>query len=331
MKNNSKILGAFVVGGTLLTALSAVLLGGSEFFAERDHFIAYFEEDTNGLNKGASVLLNGVRIGFVSDIDLVMDASTFEAVSQVTLELLPDSFLVANKGRVLGRGSVLGSIDYDKLVYEVGARAQLATQSLITGQMVVNLELRPDTEVRLHGGNTPYPEIPTVPSNVSAVLGSLLSWINDFTTSSDGEELANQLESTIEGISALVNSSKLHQSLAGFDAFVNSEEFQAIDETLIQTLLSLDTAAQEIGALTKSLAVELPTLTQSSRSSLLQLEETLSSASESLTELQRTMSAENPPGKGIHRTLRELEGAARAAREFFFMLEQKPEALLRGK
>ncbi|MGH6903121.1 MAG: hypothetical protein ACREIR_10315, partial [Geminicoccaceae bacterium] len=47
---------------------------------------------------------------------------------------------------------------------EAGLRAQLQSQSLLTGLLFVNLDFRRDSPARLVGGAEPFPEIPTIPS-----------------------------------------------------------------------------------------------------------------------------------------------------------------------
>ena len=141
-KSNPTVIGAFVVGAVALLAVSAAIFGGSEYFAERQYYVAYFEEDAKGLRVGSNVLLNGVRIGFVSDIALLMDEVTFSSITRATLEILPDTFFVTKSGKIMGTGS-RDVIGHQVLIDDAGLRAQLASQSIVTGQLVVNRSLRP--------------------------------------------------------------------------------------------------------------------------------------------------------------------------------------------
>ena len=72
-KANPTVIGGFVVGAVLLFAAGVALFGGSELFAKRFIYVAYFEEQTKGLRVGSNVVLNGVRIGYVSEIALLID------------------------------------------------------------------------------------------------------------------------------------------------------------------------------------------------------------------------------------------------------------------
>jgi paraquat-inducible protein B len=53
-----------------------------------------------------------------------------------------------------------------------GLRAQLQSQSLLTGLLFVNLDFHPDAPARLVGGDEPYPEIPTMPSGLEQLQQS---------------------------------------------------------------------------------------------------------------------------------------------------------------
>ena len=49
-------------------------------------------------------------------------------------------------------------------------RARLKTGSFLTGQLLVELDFYPDTEIRLIGADDRYPEVPTLPSSLEHQL-----------------------------------------------------------------------------------------------------------------------------------------------------------------
>ena len=67
---NPKVIGAFVVGAVALVVVGVLLLGGAEWLAEKRTFVAYFEGSVKGLNVGAPVEFQGVKVGAVTDIQL---------------------------------------------------------------------------------------------------------------------------------------------------------------------------------------------------------------------------------------------------------------------
>ncbi len=58
-----------------------------------------------------------------------------------------------------------------KTLVDRGLRAQLQTGSLLTGQLFVSLDMRPDTPVRLVNAGGPYPELPTIPASSATRRG----------------------------------------------------------------------------------------------------------------------------------------------------------------
>ena len=175
---NPATIGAFVVGAVVLLALGFIVFGGSQIFATKIRYVALFDEPTNGLRVGANVLLNGVRIGYVSDIDLLIDEHTFQTETQVTLEILTEDYIMTRNGDPI-ESAFASFIDHDVLVNEAGLRATLEVESFVTGQLRVELLFRPDTAPILRSADPPYPEIPTIASNTQEILDRVQNWFTD--------------------------------------------------------------------------------------------------------------------------------------------------------
>jgi paraquat-inducible protein B len=67
---NPKLIGAFVIGAVALLVIGVLLLGGGKFLTQTRTFVAYFEGSVKGLNVGAPVEFEGVKVGSVTDIQL---------------------------------------------------------------------------------------------------------------------------------------------------------------------------------------------------------------------------------------------------------------------
>ena len=85
-KSNPTVIGAFVVGAVVLLAVGVSLFGGAQLFAPKSIVVTYFEGSVKGLRIGSNVLFRGVRVGFVSDIQLMGDAESLEPVVRATLD-----------------------------------------------------------------------------------------------------------------------------------------------------------------------------------------------------------------------------------------------------
>jgi paraquat-inducible protein B len=133
-----------------------------------------------GLQVGAPVDFRGVTIGRVTQIRVLFDPQAITARIPVIMELDPSQIEMT--------GPDPNQRSEPERMIKAGLRAQLQSQSLLTGLLFVNLDFHPDAPVRLVGGNEPYLEIPTIPSpfeqlqesagDVAARMPALLDQLN---------------------------------------------------------------------------------------------------------------------------------------------------------
>lgn len=182
-KANPAVIGGFVVGAIALIVIGLLVFGGTNWFVQRNKYIAYFPGSVKGLQVGAPVDFRGVTIGQVTDISVLFDPQEISAQIPVVMEFDPTQIQVVGQEPIVSREE-----DAERLI-EAGFRAQLQSQSLLTGLLFVNLDFHKDAPVRLVGGDQPYPEIPTIPSgmeqlqqsagDIAAQLPNVLSNLND--------------------------------------------------------------------------------------------------------------------------------------------------------
>lgn len=327
-KSNPTLIGAFVVGGVLLLAIGAAIFGGAELLAPRIAYVAYFTEDTKGLRVGSNVVMNGVQVGYVSKIALLVDQDDFESKTEVTLEILPESFIVTERGVIVDQGPE-AQISHRELVNTGGLRALLQAESFVTGQLLVELSFRPDTEAIMRGGDEPpYPEIPTIPSRIQELLAKIQTWIADLSEQFDAEEFATRIENILRGVDELVNSEDVRGTLAGINTLVNREEMQQLSTTLDATLDELRAAARDAGTFLRNTDT---TVNENIKPAIARLEGSLSEAEQVLAAAKAQLSGDSAQAYQLAETLREVESAARAVRELADYLERNPEAVLKGK
>jgi len=163
--NNAKLVGAFVLGALVLLVAAVAVFGGGALFRRTIPAVAYFKGSVAGLSVGAPVAFQGVTVGAVSRIILRMSATTGEAHIPVYLEFNPD-VITFTGGRQLNAAA-------QQAMIERGLRAQLVSQSLITGQLMVLLDYFPDSPADMVGGDQGMVEIPTVPSEIQEVKNAI--------------------------------------------------------------------------------------------------------------------------------------------------------------
>jgi len=154
--------GGFVLGGLALGVAAILLLGGARFFKSNLQVVVFFHDSVAGLAVGAPVTLRGVKVGTVRSMKVYLKLPDLEPVVPAVLEIEP--------GLVSWSGGSLNSNAADvALAVHAGLRAQLVPESLVTGQLSVNLDFHPEAAAvttDLPGG---IPEIPSIPSDVQKI------------------------------------------------------------------------------------------------------------------------------------------------------------------
>lgn len=326
-KSNPTLIGAFVVGAVFLLAIGAAIFGGAELLKERRVYVAYFVENTGGLRTGSNVLINGVRVGQVSNIALLVDDETFNFMTEVTIEILSDSYIVTSGGVQLARGTDVNA-SIGQLVDEAGLRATLDVESFITGQLMIEMLLRPDTPaIRRGGTGASYPEVPTIPSRSQEILGKVQKTIAALSDSFDIEEIAGRIESILKGVDEIANSPDLRGALAGVNTIVSDENTQALPSTLRTTLDQFRVAAGDASSLLRNADGKVDAL----QPAIGKMVGALDELQGALGAVKATLEGESAEAHQLSDTLGEIERAARSLREFLDYLERHPEALLKGK
>ena len=203
---NPAMIGGFVLGAIVLAVAALVLLGGGRLFQHRQFWEAYFDESIKGLAIGAPVTFRGVKVGSVTDIRVVVDRGAKAVRIPVIFELEADRFTDSQGAELPLAKDRVGA----ELGFERGLRAQLEMQSLVTGQLAINLDLHPGAPMKLAGVSFKYPEFPTIPSRMAA-LGQSVDDLNL-------GELAQDIRRTVRGIEQLVNSPEVKQTLVSTNA-----------------------------------------------------------------------------------------------------------------
>src|SRR5581483_5670414 len=163
---NPAVIGAFVVGAVVLAVVGVLVLGSGRYFRATMPVVVYFTGSVNGRAVGAPVKFKGFPGGDGRDIRL-NSAPHERAAADVRIPVL----IELDQGRIAEQGVRTG-VDEKTLrrLIDEGLRAQLSTESFMTGVLYVALDLRPGTPVRLVSDPTvPYVEIPALPTAMEAV------------------------------------------------------------------------------------------------------------------------------------------------------------------
>ena len=162
---NKKLIGLFmIIGVTVLAIIFGAFLKSKFYDGDSKTLVMYFEESINGLNVGAPGVFKGVQIGKVVRTELIANPDDLSFSIPVYVKM--DAKQSINYSATYGaKESILNAL------IEKGLRARLTTQSYLTGQLMIELEMLPDTPVMLHSTrqNKNFLEIPTVLSPLGVI------------------------------------------------------------------------------------------------------------------------------------------------------------------
>lgn len=208
-----------------------------------------FEGSVNGLSVGAPVRFKGLRVGEVRAIGavLVEDDDSREVKLRSTIALDPQSM-----GLPVGSGAE-GMLDFLDEAVANGLRARLATSSLFTAALVIELAELPDaapaTLERREDGIALLPSVPSNLPDFTATAEGVLERINALPV----EDLLNQAITLMASIETVVSSDGTRQApdaalalIEDIRDLVGGEDTQAIPGELRAGLAELRGVVEEL-------------------------------------------------------------------------------------
>jgi paraquat-inducible protein B len=307
------LIGVFVLGALVLAVIALVIFGSGKFFERRITYVMYFDGSVKGLNIGSPVVFRGVKIGSVKDIELKADMKDFKLVIPVYVQVEPQKVTIMQGAPAHGQ--------YIEELVKKGLRAQLEMQSIVTGQLMINVDFYPDKPARFIGLDTKYPEIPTVPSP----LDEMLKTAQELPL----KELFDRLLKSIAGIEKIANSPQMTASL------------DSLSESLKEARKILTKVDQEIGPMMASLketSSSFKAIADKSEGVPASVEKTLATAQDALKQAEKTfISVQNLASNNsvlvyqVDNALEEVSRASRSVRSLSDYLYRHPESLISGK
>ena len=294
------MIGGFVVGAVALAALAVIVFGSGRMFETRTRMVTYFEGAVTGLDVGAPVIFRGVQIGQVRTIDAMVDATNFDVIVRVYFDVVGDQVETIGQVELTDEMVVLKFIDK-------GLRAQLKSQSYITGKLYLDLALHPDAPLVLHEIDPSVPEIPSVPTTLEQVgrhVRELLVRLKELRL----EEMVSDLASTIRGLDQLINKPEL------------AEAIDRLNDTMGEARSVLARVDRRTDGLVDGM-----------EDTVRELKTAATAAEQALSAIQAMVE----PGSDVHRELMaalvELKATLRSVRTLSDGLSQQPEQLIFGR
>jgi paraquat-inducible protein B len=315
---SSTAIGVFVMGSLALIIAALAVLGSGQLFKQSHKFICFFQGNVNGLKAGAAVKVRGVEIGSVSAIRLrplpsegQLKPSVY-ALTPIPVIIDIDETQLKAQG---ASGAALRPEEFNALVKR-GLRAQLQTESLLTGLLYVDLDVHPGAPLNLmlQPGTGGYPEIPTVPTDIEQIR-----------------------EVAMKGLAKLQNVDfvKLTESItnAGNAAtnLLSSPEVKATLESLQDATKNLDRTITTVRGMVENLNNRSGPTLASLRKAADQATLTLAQISSTATTLRAGLAPDSPLAYRLSVALDNLSEASSGIRELTDYLQRNPSAIVRGR
>ena len=343
-QTSKTVIGGFVIGALVIAVIGVLVLGSGKFFQKTDRYVVFFEGSQKGLDVGSPVVFRGVRIGTVSKITLRFDSKTSTTYIPVLIEIEPDRFEV--EGPVIEREPGAGMRE----LINNGMRAQLLTESLVTGSLMVALDFFPDTPIKLVGKEPGYIEIPTIPSPIEEFAKEI--------TQLPIQELFAKLIAAVDAIKELAENPEIGETIHTIK--LSMDDVRSLVENIDRQVDSLAASAKETigdyGHLAKNVDKEVGPLVSDARTAIKDYDKlarnidrrvgplfadvseavksansALKRAENAIKSIQDQTSDKSVMANELRTALRELSSASRSIRVWADYLERHPEALIYGK
>lgn len=340
--NNARAVGSFVVVALALLVAAIALFGSIRLFSRSTMAVTYFDGSVAGLSVGAPVSYKGVPIGSVTRIVLEVSAKTGEARIPVFMKFTPDA-VTFNGGEEL-------SEEVRKEMIARGLRAQLVSQSLITGQLQVLLDYFPGTPAKFVHETPGVLEIPSVPSEIQEIKSKL--------SGLPLQQIAELALGTLNSLETLLRAPEIRSAMKDLSASLGearglittltpqiSETLKQADGTLASVTRTADQATETVRGLQPkadasltSLAKVLDTAGQQAgpligelRTAARSIDLLAQSAQASMFTGTGVLSTRSPLRQNLEDTMRNLAAASSSLRGLAAELERNPNALIVGR
>ena len=321
IRANPTTIGLFLIGAIVLAVAGTATLASTTFFEKRSTFISFFQESVNGLERGAPVKFQGVPVGSVTELLIQIDErdKTFQVPVQYEIDV---TRLTTQMGAFvnLAEAPVLRQQVAD------GLRAQLQMESIVTGQLYIELTYRTDAATaEFESRPTAWPEIPTTPSLLAALgtgAGSLVAdmmkillQVNQMLEEVNMPEINSAVVASAQAVERLVDSPEIRAAL---------QQVPGMTSQVNRTMAEVELLAQRTGAAIEPMQSQVDSATT-------EMVATLQSLRRTLEDTHGLLSTDTGLGFGLQQALASLRDAATALTLLATSLEQNPDMLLRGK
>jgi len=326
---NPYTIGAFLVGSLVLIISAILIFGGGQLLKNKSQYVIYFDSALNGLNIGAPVKLQGVQIGTVKEISIELDKNATRITKPVVIEI--DSEMVLDSGGHPFKmaNSLEQRQQNTKQLIDAGIKAQLQSQSLLTGLLYVEFNFYRNEPLHLTGLNyKDLPELPAVPTTADQIKNTADELIMKF-RQLPIEDIVKDLAATLKEMREIATSDELKKNRVALAKTLNETEklVASLNQNLSPLLINMNGTVVDTRTMVQEFTYQM-------RPVLLSTEKTLNAATDVLKESKQalgsveTLTASDAP---LWQSLESLRDAANSTKTLTDYLERHPDSIIYGK
>ena len=315
---NPATVGAFVLGAIGLVLAAVVVFGSGNLFRKTHEFVIYFGGDINGLRVGAPVKFKGVEIGQVKRIKLRLEQEVNRTNGKLRADVRIPVIIELDEEKIVSHGGTAIDLDDPHTVPNLireGMRAQLGSDSFVTGLMYVALDIQPNMPIQMVAPpGSPLQEIPAVPNTLEQAQAVAVR-IFERLDKVDFNAVFTQMTLMLDSIRQLTTSPALKEVVA------HSEQTrEQLDHTLAGAQQTLSTVNGQIPPLSESLQKTSSSADAAAKQAKL-----------TLGTVQTTIEPNSPINYQALQTLQDVSAAAHSIKELADYLQRNPSAIVRGR
>jgi paraquat-inducible protein B len=333
---NPYTIGAFLVGSLALLIAAVLIFGGGQFFKKKAEFVIFFDGALNGLNVGAPVKLQGVQIGTVKEISLEFDKQFARLSKPVVVEIEPEALKDASGEPFKAAMTLKQRKQNAKKLIDAGLKAQLQTQSLLTGLLYVEFNFFRDKPLVLTGLNyKDIPELPSVPTTVDEIKSTADEMLKKF-RQLPIEDIVKDLAVTMKEVREIMTSEELQKNRAALGKTLDETEklVANLNRNLGPLVNNMNGTVTDTRVLVQDFRRDMQPVLNSTEKALKHATIALETATGVLQESKLTLNsvdALTAPDAPLWQSLEALRDAAQSTKDLTDYLERHPDSIIYGK
>lgn len=165
---NKTLIGLFIAASIAVVLITTGIYIKNNFLSNKKNTVVmYFEESIKGLSVGSSVVFKGVEIGNVSKIGIMANPDTMDFNIVVFAELSTQNIKAIAK--------YTDKRKFLQTLIDKGLRARLTTKSYVTGQLMIEFAILPNSPAYSEPNRHGYLVVPTTLSSLAELSKDLQS------------------------------------------------------------------------------------------------------------------------------------------------------------